>query len=127
MLPTSVLPSKWPLIAARVALRSAIKSLHRFVHCKRPLPFACLLAFSTCSSKTSSHVVVSGFCEVGENCFLGVNSCVADRVKIARDCIIGAGAVVIKDTEEGKVYVGNPARPLTKSSFETFDVEIGEH
>ena len=74
----------------------------------------------------SSHVVVSGFCEVGENCFLGVNSCVADRVKIARDCIIGAGAVVIKDTEEGKVYVGNPARPLTKSSFETFDVGIGE-
>src|SRR5437764_4638151 len=25
----------------------------------------------------SSHVVVSGYCDVGENCFLGVNSCIA--------------------------------------------------
>src|SRR5207248_9353773 len=26
----------------------------------------------------SSHVVISGFCEVGESSFMGVNSCVAD-------------------------------------------------
>ena len=63
----------------------------------------------------SSHVVISGFCEVGENCFLGVNSCVIDGIKIAKDCYIGAGAVVVKDTEEGKVYVGNPARILKDS------------
>lgn len=68
----------------------------------------------------SSQVVVSGFCEIGENCFLGVNCCLADGLKIARDCIIGAGAVVIKNTEPGKVYVGNPAKPLEKSSFEVF-------
>ena len=70
----------------------------------------------------SSHVVISGYCEVGENCFLGVNSCIADYKKIAKDCIIGAGAVVLKDTEEGKVYVGNPAKPLEKSSFTAFKV-----
>ncbi len=71
----------------------------------------------------SSHVVVSGYCDIGENCFLGVNSCIADRVKVGKDCIIGAGAVVLKDTEPGKVYVGNPARPLVKSSFAAFGVE----
>lgn len=70
----------------------------------------------------SSHVVVSGFVEIGENCFLGVNSCIVDRRKIAKDCVIGAGAVVLKDTEEGKVYVGTPARPLEKSSYESFKV-----
>lgn len=70
----------------------------------------------------SSHVVISGFCEVGENCFMGVNSCVGDEIKIARDCVIGAGAVIIRNTEERKVYVGNPAKPLAKSSFETFGV-----
>lgn len=71
----------------------------------------------------SSHVVVSGYCEVGENSFIGVNSCIADYLKIGKDCIIGAGAVVVKDTEEGKVYVGSPAKPTGKSSFEAFDVK----
>lgn len=71
----------------------------------------------------SSHVVVSGYCEVGENSFLGVNSSVVDFTKIAEDCIVGAGAVIIKDTEEGKVYVGNPAKPLEKSSFAAFKVK----
>jgi sugar O-acyltransferase (sialic acid O-acetyltransferase NeuD family) len=69
----------------------------------------------------SSHVVISGYCEVGNNCFLGVNSCVGDDLKIADDCVIGAGAVIIKNTEPGLVYVGNPAKPL-KSSYETFGV-----
>ncbi len=70
----------------------------------------------------ASHAVVSGYCEIGENCFLGVNTSVNEEVKIARDCITGSGAVIIKDTEEGKVYVGNPAKPLEKSSFEIFKV-----
>ncbi|MDR5702653.1 MAG: acetyltransferase [Thermofilaceae archaeon] len=71
----------------------------------------------------SSHVVISGFCEIGENCFFGVNSCVADHVKIARDCVIGAGAVVLKDTEERKVYIGNPAKPMGKDSLTVFGVQ----
>ena len=71
----------------------------------------------------SSGVTISGYCEIGENSFLGVNSCVADYKKIAEDCIIGAGAVVVKDTKKGKVYVGNPAKPFKKNSFEVFNVK----
>jgi sugar O-acyltransferase (sialic acid O-acetyltransferase NeuD family) len=67
----------------------------------------------------SSHVVVSGYCEVGESCFLGVNSCIANNVRIGKDCLIGMGAVVTKNTEERKVYVGNPAKPI-KDSFAVF-------
>lgn len=70
----------------------------------------------------SSHVVVSGYCEVGENCFLGVNSCIANNIKIARDCVIGMGAVIHKHTEERKVYVGNPGKPIAKDSFTAFNV-----
>ncbi|HVG28830.1 MAG TPA: acetyltransferase [Pyrinomonadaceae bacterium] len=73
----------------------------------------------------SSHVVVSGYCEVGENCFLGVNSSVANNVKIAKDCLIGMGAVIHKDTEEGKVYVGNPGKPI-KDSFAVYGLREGE-
>lgn len=71
----------------------------------------------------ASHVVISGYCEIGESCFLGVNSTVADFLRIGKDCIIGAGSNVVKGTEEGKVYVGNPAKPLEKDSFETFKVK----
>jgi sugar O-acyltransferase (sialic acid O-acetyltransferase NeuD family) len=70
----------------------------------------------------TSHVVVSGFCEVGENCFLGVNCCVANNVKIGRDCVIGMGAVIHKDAEERKVYVGNPGKPI-KDSFASMGVD----
>ena len=30
----------------------------------------------------ASHVVISGFCEIGENCFLGVNSTVINNITI---------------------------------------------
>jgi len=70
----------------------------------------------------ASHAVISGFCEIGENCFLGVNCSLNDKIKIAPDCIIGSGAVIVRDTEPGCVYVGNPAKSLKKSSFESFNV-----
>lgn len=73
----------------------------------------------------SSHVVISGFCEIGESSFLGVNCCLADNLRVAKDCIIGAGAVLLKNTEERKVYVGNPAKPLDRDSFATFSVREG--
>jgi sugar O-acyltransferase (sialic acid O-acetyltransferase NeuD family) len=71
----------------------------------------------------SLNAVVAGYCVLGENCFVGINSSIVDTKKVARDCIIGAGAVVIRDTEEGKVYVGNPAKPTKRSSYATFGVE----
>lgn len=64
----------------------------------------------------SSHVVISGYCEIGEHCFLGVNSCFANNITVAPDCLIGMGAVVNKSTEARKVYVGHPAKPV-KDSF----------
>jgi sugar O-acyltransferase (sialic acid O-acetyltransferase NeuD family) len=68
----------------------------------------------------ASQVAISGFCSIGENCFLGVNSCVVDRINVAKDTVIGAGAVVVSDTESGKIYVGNPAKPLPEKGVESF-------
>jgi sugar O-acyltransferase (sialic acid O-acetyltransferase NeuD family) len=70
----------------------------------------------------SSHVVISGYCEIGSYTFMGVNSTVRDYVKIASDCVVGAAAVIAKDTEPGNVYVGNPARQTGKSSYDTFEL-----
>ncbi len=68
----------------------------------------------------ASQVAISGSCEIGENCFLGVNCCTIDNIKIAKDCVIGAGAVLIKNTIEGRIYVGNPAKPLPNKNVESY-------
>ena len=54
----------------------------------------------------SSHVVLSGFVEVGESCFMGVNSTVANNVTIGDHCLIGAGALVLRDVPRRKVISG---------------------
>lgn len=70
----------------------------------------------------TSHAVISGYCDVGEYAFVGVNAAVADHTTIGRDCTIGMGAVVVRATEPGRVYVGSPARPMEKSSYDTWKV-----
>ena len=72
----------------------------------------------------SSHCVISGYGKIGAYSFLGVNSTYNDRVVLAPDTVIGSGAVVIQNTEKGKVYVGNPAKALKKSSYEVFGVKV---
>jgi sugar O-acyltransferase (sialic acid O-acetyltransferase NeuD family) len=57
----------------------------------------------------SSHCVISGYCDIGESSFLGVNSTFHDYIVVAKDTVVGAGAVIVRNTEEGLVYRGNPA------------------
>jgi len=66
----------------------------------------------------SSHAVISGYCRIGEGSFIGVNATFNDGVKVAPYNVIGAGALVTRDTEPGRVYVGSPAKPLpNRASF----------
>jgi len=60
----------------------------------------------------SSHVVVSGFCNIESFCYFGVNSTLVDHLSIARGTLVGAGSLILRDTEENSVYVGNPARKI---------------
>lgn len=62
----------------------------------------------------ASHVVISGFCEIGSYCFIGVNAAIADYVKVARDSFIGMGAIVSKSTLEDSVYTNEPAKKREK-------------
>jgi sugar O-acyltransferase (sialic acid O-acetyltransferase NeuD family) len=60
----------------------------------------------------SSHVVVSGHCRIGHHSFLGVNSTLRDGIKIAPFTTLGAGCLIVKDTEEGKTYIGTKASEI---------------
>jgi sugar O-acyltransferase (sialic acid O-acetyltransferase NeuD family) len=64
----------------------------------------------------SSRTAISGNVTVEPNCFFGTNSTVRDLVTIARESVIGAGAVILKDTQERGVYVAPMARLIATPS-----------
>jgi len=64
----------------------------------------------------TSHVVVSGFVQIGERSFVGVNSTFRDAIKIGVGNIIGAGALILKDTKDYEVYPGVRTKPIEKDS-----------
>jgi sugar O-acyltransferase (sialic acid O-acetyltransferase NeuD family) len=70
----------------------------------------------------ASHVVVSGNCTIGDHCFIGVNATFRDGVTVAPRNVIGAGALIMKDTAEGDVYSvrGTKAHDLKSWDLKNF-------
>jgi sugar O-acyltransferase (sialic acid O-acetyltransferase NeuD family) len=64
----------------------------------------------------SSHVVVSGHVRIDECCFIGVNATLRNAITIGASTLIGAGAVVMKSTKPGSVYLGTRAERFAKNS-----------
>ncbi len=59
----------------------------------------------------TSHVVISGACTVEPYCFFGVNSTVRDETVVARETLVGAGAVILRDTKEFEIYKAEGTKP----------------
>ncbi len=64
----------------------------------------------------SSHVTISGNVTVGESCFLVVNACVSNDVRLGARTFVGAGAVIAQNTAEGSVMVAPAGRSVPMSS-----------
>lgn len=62
----------------------------------------------------TSHACVAGHVTVESRAFLGVNCTIRDGVRIAAGTVVGAGAVIVKDTEPGGVYVGKAAEIVSR-------------
>jgi len=71
----------------------------------------------------SSQVVLSGFCEVGEYSFLGVNATVANNITIGKDCWVGPGALIVKNTEPQSFYKASPAEPARITTHRYFKIK----
>lgn len=51
---------------------------------------------------------------VGEDAFVGLRAIVLPGVRIGKGCVVGAGSVVSRDTEDWTICAGNPCRTVKK-------------
>lgn len=74
------------------------------------------------------RVAISGFCHIGRGSFIGVNVSLGDKVSIAEDVVVGAGAVTVKSlSQKGGVYIGTPAKLLKdRTAYTQFGLEENE-
>mgnify|MGYP001226903223 CR=1 FL=1 len=60
----------------------------------------------------SPGVNLAGTVKVGHYTWFGVGSVASNNLSITKNCMIGAGAVVVKDINEPGTYLGVPARRI---------------
>ena len=66
----------------------------------------------------TSHVVVSGHVRIRSYCFVGVNATLRNSIELASATLVGAGAVIMKNTREKGVYLPQRAELFAKNSDE---------
>ncbi|MEY4593867.1 MAG: hypothetical protein RIQ47_277 [Bacteroidota bacterium] len=71
----------------------------------------------------SSHVVVSGFCDIGENSFIGVNSTISNNLSIGKDNWIGPGVTLTKNTQSSDFFSEATTFPSRVSSLRFFKIK----
>lgn len=61
----------------------------------------------------SPNVTLGGTVHIGAITHVGIGAIVKNNVNVCSLCIIGAGAVVVKDIEQSGTYIGAPAEKKT--------------
>jgi UDP-3-O-[3-hydroxymyristoyl] glucosamine N-acyltransferase len=61
----------------------------------------------------ASHAVISGHCTIGQGSFIGVNATLRDNISIGRQCVIGAGTLILASVPDFGVLIGE-ATPVSR-------------
>ncbi|MBK7666197.1 MAG: hypothetical protein IPJ32_01965 [Sphingobacteriaceae bacterium] len=63
-----------------------------------------------------ANAMIGGSTIIGPGSWVGPSVSILNKVDIGKDCFLGMGTVVIRNTEESSVIVGNPGKFLRKSN-----------
>ncbi len=64
------------------------------------------------NSLVIANALIAGSVKVGENSWIGPTSTIKNQLNIAPGTLTGLGSVIVKDTDENSIMVGNPAIKL---------------
>ena len=56
---------------------------------------------------------------ISDDVWIGAGVIILPGIKLKKGCVIGAGSIVTKDTEEYCIYAGNPAKKIRPSNSES--------
>lgn len=62
----------------------------------------------------TAGVIISRDVTISDNSLIAPNATIRENITIGRNVIVGDGSVVVRNIEDGTVYVGNPAHFLKK-------------
>lgn len=62
----------------------------------------------------TAGVVFCGSSEMGDSSWAGIGSIIKQSTRVGKDTVLGMGAVVLKDVEDGDVVAGVPAKSLQR-------------
>jgi len=65
-------------------------------------------------SHITANSVVGGNVTLGYGSHIGTNATIRENITIGDFSIVGSGSVVLKDVPNNSIYIGNPARLLSK-------------
>ena len=58
-----------------------------------------------------------GDIEIGNDVFVGAKAIILPGLKLGNGSVVGAGSVLTKNTDEFKIYAGNPAKYIKERLF----------
>ena len=61
-----------------------------------------------------ANAMVAGSTTIGEHVWVAPSASILNKKSIANNAVIGMGAVVLKNVNEGETIIGNPGKPLNK-------------
>jgi len=121
---TFIHPSAYVAKSARVGLGCAIQAncvinSNVTIGDHNTFNSACLVGHDTVIGDYNffaAHTVVGSGLSIKNCVFTGLNSSLKNLITVGEGSIIGMGANVLHDVQEGQIVAGNPARPFTKGS-----------
>ncbi len=116
--PSSVVSASASIDAGSVILAGAV------INARATLGRGCIV--NTCASIDHDCVIgrfvhispgahLAGCVTVGSNSWVGIGASVKEGINIERNAIVGAGAAVVSDVDDGATVVGVPAVALRKT------------